>query len=107
MPKIIYTHFDGAETALDGNPGDSIMQTAVRNGVDGIVAECGGVLSCATCHVFVAPEDGNRFPPITAAEDAMLEGTAVDRTECSRLSCQLVFTDDMAKIHVSLPEYQD
>jgi 2Fe-2S ferredoxin len=107
MTKVTYTAHDGTDTTIDGKPGASVMQTAVRNGVSGIVAECGGVLSCATCHVFLALEDVDAFPPVSEEEEAMLEGTAVDREENSRLSCQLVLTEEMGDIHVTLPEYQD
>jgi 2Fe-2S ferredoxin len=107
MPKITYTSHDGTSTIIDGAAGDSVMQTAVRNGVAGIVAECGGVLSCATCHVFVDPADTGRFPPPSEDELAMLEGTAVEPEPNSRLSCQLVLTDDQEAVHVTLPEFQD
>jgi 2Fe-2S ferredoxin len=107
MPKVTFTRFDGASTTLDVNVGDTVMRTAVRNGVSAVVAECGGVLSCATCHVFVAPENVDDFAPMTAAEDAMLEGTAVDREPGSRLSCQLTLPAGVDEVHVSLPEFQD
>jgi 2Fe-2S ferredoxin len=107
MPKVTFTLFDGTDTTIDGNVGDTVMQTAVRNGVSAIVAECGGVLSCATCHVFVAPENENDFTPMTPAEDAMLDGTAVDREPNSRLCCQLTLTPDTNDVHVNVPEYQD
>ena len=106
MSKVVFRTHDGITTTLDGTPGNSVMQTAVRNGLLGIVAECGGVLSCATCHVFVDPDDVEKFPPVSDTEDAMLDGTAVDREDNSRLSCQLVLTDAIDKVHVTLPEYQ-
>jgi 2Fe-2S ferredoxin len=107
VPKVTYTLFDGSQTTLDAQPGDTVMQTAVRNGVTAIVAECGGVLSCATCHVFVDPDNAEDFEPISAAEDAMLEGTAVDREPTSRLGCQLTIPAGVESIDVSVPEYQD
>jgi 2Fe-2S ferredoxin len=107
MPKVVFTSFDGTVTSVDGAIGDSVMQTGVRNGVDGITAECGGVLSCATCHVFVHGDDLAQFPPVGDAEAAMLEGTAVDCEPNSRLSCQLDLTSEMDEVRVALPEYQE
>jgi 2Fe-2S ferredoxin len=81
------------------------METAVRNGVTGIVAECGGSLSCATCHVIVDEADFPELPAMEEMEDEMLWGTAVDRCDTSRLSCQIRVTDDM-DLHVTLPATQ-
>ena len=105
MPQITFTDHDGATWVVEGNPGDSVMETAVRQGVPGIVAECGGSLSCATCHVFVDEEDLDRLDPMSEMEDEMLYGTAVDREENSRLSCQLRLTDG-CDLHVTTPETQ-
>jgi 2Fe-2S ferredoxin len=95
----------GAVRTVEGTPGDSVMETAVRNGVPGIVAECGGSLSCATCHVFVDPDDFAALPPMEKMEDEMLYGAAVDRTETSRLSCQIRIPEDR-DLHVTTPETQ-
>src|SRR3712207_3976729 len=105
MPKVTFTDSAGDSRTVDANPGDSVMETAVRNGVPGIVAECGGSLSCATCHVFVDPQDFPSLPPMEEMEDEMLYGAAVDREETSRLSCQIRVTDDM-DLHVTTPETQ-
>jgi ferredoxin, 2Fe-2S len=69
------------------------------------VAECGGSLSCATCHVFVDPDDFSALPPMEEMEDEMLYGAAVDRAETSRLSCQIRIADGM-DLHVTTPETQ-
>ena len=105
MPKVTFTESSGDARTVDANPGDSVMETAVRNGVPGIVAECGGSLSCATCHVFVDPTDFPSLPPMEDMEDEMLYGAAVDRQDTSRLSCQIRITDDM-DLHVTTPETQ-
>ncbi|CAG7631639.1 2Fe-2S iron-sulfur cluster-binding protein [Rhodococcus opacus] len=105
MAKITLTDSVGESTVLDANPGDSVMETAVRNGVTGIVAECGGSLSCATCHVIVDETDYATLPPMEEMEDEMLWGTAVDRLPTSRLSCQIRVTDGM-DLHAALPETQ-
>lgn len=105
MPKVIYTEPDGNVVEIEANPGDSVMETAMRNGVKGMVAECGGSLSCATCHVFVCNDDLASLPPMEEMEDEMLWGTAVDREANSRLSCQVRIADD-TELRVTLPQTQ-
>jgi len=106
MPKVTYVSDSGQTRVMDGAVGDSVMQTAVRNGIPGIVGECGGVLSCATCHVFVEGADLDRLGPISDMEDEMLEGTAVDRRPDSRLSCQIILSDELGDLRVTTPETQ-
>ena len=105
MPTIHYTDAAGSTIDINANVGDSVMETAVRNGVPGIVAECGGSLSCATCHVFVDEQDLEQLPPMEDMEDEMLYGTTEDRRENSRLSCQLPVGDG-TDLHVTTPETQ-
>lgn len=105
MPQVHYTGSDGSETIIDGTVGDSVMVTAVRNGLTGIVGQCGGTLSCATCHVYVSPEDHGLFDPPVEDEDEMLECTASDREDTSRLSCQLALREGM-EIRVTIPDEQ-
>jgi len=105
MPQITYTDADGESRTIDATVGDSVMETAVRNGVPGIVAECGGSLSCATCHVYVDENQVGDLPAMDEMEDEMLWGTACERTDQSRLSCQLKVTDEM-DLHVTTPETQ-
>jgi 2Fe-2S ferredoxin len=99
MPKVTFTAHDGEVTAVDGKLGDSVMQ--------GIVGECGGVLSCATCHVFVDPGDKDRLPPMGELEDEMLDGAADERQEYSRLSCQITLTVELGDLSVTMPEHQE
>lgn len=105
MPTVHFTDADGETRNIEGNTGDSVMETAVRNGLPGIVAECGGSLSCATCHVFVREDDLAELPAMEDMEDEMLYGTAVDREDNSRLSCQLKLCDGQ-DLHVTTPETQ-
>ena len=105
MPTVHFTDAEGGIRDVHGNPGDSVMETAVRNGVPGIVAECGGSLSCATCHVFVREDCLSKLAPMEDMEDEMLYGTAVDREDNSRLSCQLRLTDEL-ELFVTTPETQ-
>ncbi|MGE5271007.1 MAG: 2Fe-2S iron-sulfur cluster-binding protein [Thiohalocapsa sp.] len=103
---MTYISHDGKETTLDIDVGTSVMQAAVLNGVDGIVAECGGSCMCATCHVYVRDDQLALCPPLAADEEAMLEGTASPRQANSRLSCQLVVSPQMDGLVVRLPETQ-
>lgn len=106
MPHVTYIADDGKQTTLDIPVGTSVMQAAVLHGVDGIVAECGGSCMCATCHVYVRDDQLALAPPMQADEDAMLEGTASPRRPNSRLSCQLVVSEQMEGLVVNLPETQ-
>ncbi|EMR00503.1 2Fe-2S iron-sulfur cluster-binding protein [Paeniglutamicibacter gangotriensis] len=105
MTTVHFTDAAGATTTINANAGDSVMETAVRNGVTAIVAECGGSLSCATCHVFVAEADLPSLEPMGEMEDEMLYGTAEDRADNSRLSCQIRLAEGQ-ELHVTTPETQ-
>lgn len=106
MPRVTYISHDGKETTLDVPVGTSVMQGAVLNGVDGIVAECGGSCMCATCHVYVREDQLAMVPPIQTDEDAMLEGTSSPRLPNSRLGCQIVISAEMDGLVVTMPETQ-
>lgn len=104
MAKITYIGADGTTTVLDVAPGDSVMRGAVLNGVDGIVAQCGGGASCGTCHVYVDAATAE-LPEMNPVEDELLYGTACPRRDTSRLSCQLP-VDELDGLVVHLPERQ-
>ena len=106
MPKIIYVHPDGSRDELEVPVGTSVMQAAILNSIDGIVAECGGSAMCATCHVYVEEPDLGRTPKMEDAENEMLEFTACERRPNSRLSCQLVVSPEMEGLVVHLPDTQ-
>src|ERR1044071_1058298 len=89
MPKITYISDAGVSRTIDVPVGDSVMEGAVQNGVDGIVAECGGNCQCATCHVYVEEQFLPLLNPIDDDQDAMLESAAAERKPNSRLSCQI------------------
>ena len=95
----------GEVHSIEGTVGDSVMVTAVRNGVTGIVGQCGGNLSCATCHVYVAEDELPRYPEMDEMEDEMLDCTAADREDNSRLSCQLDLRAG-EELHVTIPDAQ-
>lgn len=106
MPKITYVHPDGARQVLDVPVGTSVMRAAIMNGVEGIVAECGGEMMCATCHVYIEEDQLARTPKMAEEEAAMLEFTASERRPNSRLSCQLTVTPELDGLVVHLPETQ-
>jgi 2Fe-2S ferredoxin len=82
------------------------MQAAVGAGVDGIAADCGGLLTCATCHVVVPEPWRSALPPVAAEENTMLDFTATTRCEGSRLSCQIVLSPALDGMMVELPKSQ-
>jgi ferredoxin, 2Fe-2S len=104
MPNITFLTPDGESLTFAAASGTSVMQVAVSNGVDGIVAECGGSAMCATCHVYVEPGSLAGLPAPDAVEDEMLNATAAERRCNSRLSCQLTVGDE--DLVVRLPEMQ-
>jgi 2Fe-2S ferredoxin len=106
MPNITYLLPDGSQTVIDVPNGTSLMQAAVSNDIPGIVAECGGSAMCATCHVYVHPDWIGKLPPVNAVENEMLESVASERTNASRLSCQLCVTPELEGLIVSLPQTQ-
>lgn len=106
MPNITYILADGSRKLIDVPNGTSLMQGAVNNGISGIVAECGGSAMCATCHVYVDLDWAARLPPINAVEEEMLDSVASERTDNSRLSCQLCATPELEGLVVTLPPTQ-
>lgn len=106
MPRITYIQSDGRTETLEVPVGTSVMQAALTHGVTGILAECLGALSCATCHVYVDPDQLDRLPGLGSAEDDMLECTAGERLPNSRLSCQIIVTPEMDGLAVRVPTAQ-
>ena len=99
-------HSTGAKGQIATKTGKSLMQAAQAAGVDGIAADCGGSLTCATCHVMVREPWASQLPPASADELAMLEFTAVPRQPNSRLACQIQLTDALNGMTVDLPASQ-
>lgn len=106
MPKITYVHPDGRREAFEVAEGTSVMQGATGNGIDGIVAECGGNCMCATCHVYVEPSQLALLPAMSEEEDALLDGAAAERRPNSRLSCQIKVGPSLDGLVVQLPDRQ-
>ena len=106
MIVAIFKTHDGAVREVVANEGESLMQVALRNGIEGIVAECGGECACATCHVYVAATFAGMLPPPDAVEQDMLDFVAAERKTNSRLSCQIKVVADLDGIEVTLPDRQ-
>jgi 2Fe-2S ferredoxin len=103
LPNITYRLPDGSEQTVDVPVGQSVMDGSVRNNLPGIVAECGGSCSCATCHVYVDSEHAELFDePMDEETDLVefLDGSC-DR---SRLSCQLIVSAGCEGVHVVVPD---
>ncbi|MDO8299144.1 2Fe-2S iron-sulfur cluster-binding protein [Lacisediminimonas sp.] len=106
MPKIVYIQPEGQQQTLEVASGTTLMHAAIANGIQGIVAECGGSAMCATCHVYVDPAWESRLPPMDAVEDEMLGSVAAERRSSSRLSCQVTVTPELDGLVVHLPSTQ-
>jgi len=107
MPKVTYIAHDGTATDVDVPVGENVMRGALYNGVDGIVGECGGALSCATCHCYVdEPWTGKVGGPASDAERELLQSAACEVKPNSRLSCQIEMSDELDGLTVHMPESQ-
>jgi 2Fe-2S ferredoxin len=106
MPIVVYVLVDGSERRLDVAEGTSVMLGAVQQGLPGIEAECGGCLSCATCHVYVDAEFAGLLDAPSEAEEEMLEVVSAERRPGSRLSCQIEMTPRLDGLTVRIPESQ-
>ncbi|HZP50530.1 2Fe-2S iron-sulfur cluster-binding protein [Actinocrinis sp.] len=108
MPHITYLRADGTSDTVDVPLGTSVMRGAVREGVAGIVAECGGAGMCGTCHIFLPEHErvARGITPIHPLEDEVLEITSTPRRATSRLGCQLAVTEQCDGLTVELPEHQ-
>ncbi len=101
-----YRLSDGTVRTVDARVGDTVMDTAIENDIDDVVAECGGNLICATCHVYLDDATAALFEEPDDAELDMLEGVAAERRKHSRLSCQLVVKAELADHTIETPERQ-
>ena len=106
MAKIVFEEPDGRERAIDIAEGQSIMEGAVRSGVIGIDADCGGACSCATCMVYVVDGEWlSRLPEKDSSESAMLE-FCPHVQENSRLTCQIKVTAELEGLRLKVPPSQ-
>ncbi|WP_460274396.1 2Fe-2S iron-sulfur cluster-binding protein [Celeribacter sp. ULVN23_4] len=94
MPQITFIEPDDTTKVVAAETGLTLMEVAMRNGIQGIVAECGGQCSCATCHIFVEGDYFEKVGPPEGDEEDMLDFSDL-RQENSRLGCQVEITDDL------------
>lgn len=104
MANITWITEDGKEITVDVKDGLNLMEAATANNVPHIEGECGGCLSCATCHVFVDEAWLAKTGEVDDIEDTMLEMTDVEREPNSRLSCQIIASPDLEGLILRVPE---
>ena len=105
MPKITYKDKQGNSKTLEIEKGLSVMEGAIQNNVPGIDADCGGSMACATCHVYVEEKWLNKLPKPDEGEIDMID-MAFEPKKNSRLSCQLIISDELDGLEVLTPEKQ-
>lgn len=105
MTKITFVDHAGKKTTVDAEDGSTVMETAIRNDIPGIEAECGGSCSCATCHVYVDEAWADKLPKAGPLEEDMLD-FAYDVRPTSRLSCQITVKPELDGLIVTTPEKQ-
>lgn len=101
MAKLIVVSRDGAEKEIEGDTSLSVMENLRDNGVDELLALCGGCCSCATCHVYVDPAFAAALPAMSEDENDLLDSSD-HRNDQSRLSCQLPFSDALDGMRVTI-----
>jgi 2Fe-2S ferredoxin len=105
MAKITFIQHNGTEQTVEGLPGMSVMEAAIKNLVPGIDADCGGACACATCHVYVEAEWMDKAGTRSSMEEDMLD-FAFDVRDTSRLSCQIKISNALDGLRVRVPEKQ-
>ena len=105
MAKITYITHDNQHHSIEVQNGLTVMEGAVQNDIPGIDADCGGSMACATCHVYVEEKWLNKLPKAEEAEVDMID-MAFEPKKNSRLSCQLIVSDELDGLQVTTPEKQ-
>jgi|TARA_B100000678_G_scaffold189527_1_gene158489 2Fe-2S ferredoxin len=105
MAKITYIEHSGKSHTIEVQNGLTVMEAAVQNNISGIDADCGGSMACATCHVYVKEEWFNKLPKKEDGEEDMLD-MAYEPRKFSRLSCQLIVSDELEGLVINLPVKQ-
>ena len=105
MPKIIYKDYQGTSKTIEVESGFTVMEGAIQKEIPGIDADCGGSMACATCHVYV---DDKWFDKIPKAEDAEIDmiDMAFEPKKNSRLSCQIIVSEELDGLEVTTPKKQ-
>ena len=105
MAKITYIEYNGTNHTVDVQNGLTVMEGAVQNNIPGIDADCGGSMACATCHVYVKEDWFDKINKKNEGEDDMLD-QAYEPKKNSRLSCQIIVSDDLDGLVLDMPEKQ-
>ena len=105
MPKIIYKDNQGNSKIIEVENGLSVMEGAIQNDIPGIDADCGGAMACATCHVYVEENWFNKLPKAEDAEVDMID-MSYEPKKNSRLSCQIIVSDELNGLEVTTPDKQ-
>ena len=105
MPKITYLDNQGNSKTIDVENGLTVMEGAIQNDIPGIDADCGGSMACATCHVYVEEKWFSKIPKAEDAEIDMID-MAFEPKKNSRLSCQIIVSEDLDGLTVTTPEKQ-
>ena len=105
MPKVTYIEHNGKSHTIEIANGLSVMEGAVQNNIPGIDADCGGSMACATCHVYVKEEWFNKLSKKEEGEEDMLD-MAFEPKKNSRLSCQIIVSNELDGLEVTTPEKQ-
>ncbi len=105
MPKITYNDFQGNSKTIEVENGLSVMEGAIQKDIPGIDADCGGSMACATCHVYVDDKWYDKIPKAEDAENDMID-MAFEPKKNSRLSCQIIVSDELDGLVVTTPEKQ-
>ncbi len=105
MPKVIYKSFEGNSKTIEVENGLSVMEGAIQNDIPGIDADCGGAMACATCHVYVEEKWQDKLPKAEEAEIDMID-MSFEPKKNSRLSCQLIISDELDGLTVTTPKKQ-
>ena len=105
MPKITYITHDNQNHTIEVQNGLTVMEGAVQNDIPGIDADCGGGMACATCHVYVNDEWFDKITPKQDGEEDMLD-MAFEPKKNSRLSCQIIVSDELDGLIVNIPSKQ-
>ena len=105
MAKITYIEYNGTNHTVDVQNGLTVMEGAVQNNIPGIDADCGGSMACATCHVYVKEDWFDKINKKNEGEDDMLD-QAYEPKKNSRLSCQIIVSDNLDGLVVDMPEKQ-
>jgi ferredoxin, 2Fe-2S len=103
MPRVTWVLKDGKRISADVPVGHNLMEAAVANNVPNVIGECGGCLSCATCHVYVDTDWHEKAGKVSELEDEMLEITVAERKPMSRLSCQIQSAPELDGIILHVP----